>query len=65
EHIRNAVTNDPFEGSISVPGGIIFKHGLVTSIKRWWMRDEELLAYHENRNGHVSRVKFSEKGCLA
>ncbi|HEV2520308.1 MAG TPA: DUF1326 domain-containing protein [Thermoplasmata archaeon] len=65
EHIRNPVTHDPFEGSISLPGGIIFKKGLVTSIKRWWMRDEELLAFHEARNGHVARVKFSEQGCLA
>jgi hypothetical protein len=64
EHIRNAVTNDPFEGTIDLPGGIIFKSALVTSIKRWWMHDEDLLAANENKNGHVALVKFSEKGCI-
>jgi hypothetical protein len=65
EHIQNPVTHEVLEGTVTLPGGIIFKTGIVTSIKRWWMRDETLLAYHEAKNGHVARVKFSEKGCLA
>lgn len=64
ERIRNPVTKSPFEGTIHLPGGIIFKDGIVSSIKRWWMGDEDLLAVHENKNGHVAVVRYSEAGCL-
>lgn len=64
EHIRNPVTKAPFEGTIKLPGGIIFKDGIVSSIKKWWMHDEDLLAFHTDRNGHVASVKFSEAGCV-
>jgi hypothetical protein len=29
------------------------------------MGDEDLLAVHENKNGHVAVVRYSEVGCLA
>lgn len=64
EPIRNAKTNEAFEGTIDLPNGIAFKHAIVSSIRRWWMRDEQLLAVHENRNGHVAHVKFSQAGCI-
>ena len=64
EHIRNPVTKVPFEGTINVPNGIVFKEGIVSSIKRWWMGDDDLLAVHENKNGHVAIVRFSQAGCV-
>ncbi|MDE1822575.1 MAG: DUF1326 domain-containing protein [Euryarchaeota archaeon] len=63
-HILNPVTKQPFEGSIKLPGGIIFKDGLVTGIRKWWLKDEDLLSHHENKNGHVAVVKFNETGCV-
>ena len=65
EHIKNPVTGDNFEGSLDLPGGIIFKKAIITSIRSWWMKDEDLLARHQNKNGHVARVKFANAGCLA
>lgn len=64
EHIKNPVTGQKFEGEISLPGGIGWKRAIVTNIKKWWMRDEDLLAVHDNKNGHVAVVKFSEEGCI-
>jgi hypothetical protein len=64
EHIRNPVTKDRFEGSIVLPHGLAFKEAIVSSIKKWWMRDEDLLAYHTDRNGHVAVVKFTEAGVV-
>lgn len=64
EKIRNPVTKDPFDGYIELPGGIAWKRALVSNIRRWWVRDDDILAVHENKNGHVSVVKFSEKGCV-
>jgi hypothetical protein len=62
EHIKNPVTGEPFEGSIVLPKGIIFREAIITSIKRWWMRDEDLLSYNENKNGHVTVVKYDQTG---
>lgn len=63
-HIKNPVTGEEFEGSIDLPHGIAWKHADVTAIKKWWMRDGDLQASHENASGFVAVVKFSEKGCV-
>ena len=64
EKIRNPVSKDEFNGSIELPAGIAWKRALVSNIKRWWVRDDDILAVHDNRNGHVCLVKFSEQGCI-
>lgn len=64
EHIKNPVTGEKFEGEIVLPGGIGWKRAIVSNIKSWWMRDEDLLARHDNKNGHVCVVKFSQDGCI-
>ncbi len=64
EHIRNPVTGDKFEGTIDLPGGIGWKKAIVTSIKKWWMRDEDLRAEHTNKAGFVTTAKFSDAGCI-
>jgi hypothetical protein len=63
EHIKNPVSGAKFEGELVLPGGIVFKRALVTSIRRWWMRDEGLLAQHANRAGFVTKVKYNNAGC--
>jgi hypothetical protein len=62
EHIRNPVSGEQFEGAVSLPHGILFKEAAVSNIRRWWMRDEDLLAVHENKNGHFAVIKFNETG---
>ncbi len=62
ERIQNPVSGTNFEGTISLPVGIAFRKAIVSSIRRWWMRDEDLLAIHENKNGHIAVVKFNETG---
>ena len=47
-----------------LPHGIEFKEGLATNTKRWWIRDEGMLAHHENRYGVVAFVKFNNAGCV-
>jgi hypothetical protein len=64
EHIKNPVTGAPFEGTLDLPGGIIFKKGIISSIKSWWMSDGDLLARHENKNGHVAVAKYANDGCV-
>ncbi|HZY70067.1 MAG TPA: DUF1326 domain-containing protein [Thermoplasmata archaeon] len=64
EHIKNPVSGETFEGTVALPGGIAFKEAIVSNIRRWWMRDDELLSFNENKNGHVCVVKYSEKGCI-
>ena len=49
---------------VALPHGIEYKSGLMTNAKRWWWRDDELLASYANRYGAVARVKFSEEGCV-
>ncbi|HLE54769.1 MAG TPA: DUF1326 domain-containing protein [Thermoplasmata archaeon] len=48
-----------------LPHGIEFKEALATNTKRWWIRDEELLASHENVYGAVSTVTYTNEGCVA
>jgi len=50
--------------TFTLPHGIEFKEGLATNTKRWWIRDEEMLAHHENRYGVVAFVKFNNEGCV-
>lgn len=64
ERIKNPVTGQPFEGEIVLPGGIGWKRAIVTNIKSWWMRDEDLLARHQNRAGFVTTAEFSNDGCI-
>jgi hypothetical protein len=49
---------------VDLPHGIEYKSGLMTNAKRWWWRDEDLLAAYANKYGAVARVKFSEEGCV-
>jgi hypothetical protein len=63
-HIKNPVTGEMFEGEIVLPGGIGWKRAIVTSIKNWWMRDEDLLARHTDKAGFVTTAKFSNEGCV-
>ena len=62
-HIKNPVTGDAFSGEIVLPGGIGWKRAIVSAVT-WWMRDEDLLARHANKNGHVATVKFTNDGCV-
>lgn len=48
-----------------LPHGIEFKTALATNAKRWWIRDETMLASHENKYGAVSRVKITREGVSA
>jgi hypothetical protein len=50
--------------TFTLPHGIEFKEGLATNAKRWWIKDEEMLAHHENVYGAVAFVKFNNKGCV-
>src|SRR5262245_59072439 len=47
-----------------LPHGIEFKRGLMTNAKRWSWRDDVLLATYDNKYGAVSRVKYTEEGCV-
>ena len=47
-----------------LPHGIEYKSGLATNAKRWWIKDEEMLASHEDVYGAVAKVRFTEKGCV-
>ncbi|MFZ5792543.1 MAG: DUF1326 domain-containing protein [Pseudomonadota bacterium] len=47
-----------------LPHGIEYKKGLMTNAKRWWWRDDELLASYANKYGAVARVRFTEEGCV-
>jgi len=49
---------------VELPHGIEYKSGLMTNAKRWWWRDEDMLASYADRYGAVARVKFSEEGCV-
>jgi hypothetical protein len=50
--------------TVELPHGIEFKSGLMTNARRWWWRDEGLLAGYANKYGAVARVKFTEEGCV-
>lgn len=47
-----------------LPHGIEFKKGLMTNAKRWWWRDDELLANYADKYGATARVKFTQEGCV-
>lgn len=47
-----------------LPHGIEFKRGLMTDAKRWWWRDENLLAGYEHKYGAVAQVRFTQDGCV-
>lgn len=49
---------------LDLPHGIEFKRGLMTNGKRWWWRDDPLLASYANRYGAFARVTFTEDGCV-
>jgi hypothetical protein len=49
---------------VDLSHGIEYKRGLMTNAKRWWWRDEHLLASYANKYGAVARVRFSEQGCV-
>lgn len=49
---------------LELPHGIQYKRGLMTNAKRWWWRDEDLLATYADKYGAVARVKFTEAGCV-
>jgi hypothetical protein len=40
------------------------ERGLMTNAKRWWWRDDELLASYADKYGAVARVRFTEQGCV-
>jgi len=61
---KNPVTGVPVETYVKLPKGLAFREAPVTNIRRWWMRDEDLLAVHENVNGHVTIVKINETGVV-
>lgn len=63
DHILNPVTGAKFEGKVVLPNGINFKEAVVTRITSWWMRDEGLLARHENVAGFVAHTKYTQAGC--
>lgn len=50
---------------LDLPHGIEYKRGLMTNAKRWWWRDEELLANQVNRYGAIAKVRFTQDGCVA
>ena len=49
---------------LDLPHGIGFKRGLMTNAKRWWWRDEDLLASYAEKYAAVARVRFTEEGCV-
>lgn len=49
----------------TLPHGIEFKTGLATNAKRWWIRDEDMLANHHDKYGVIAKVRFTEQGCVA
>lgn len=51
-------------GEIVLPTGIEWKRARVTNAKSWWIRDGDILAVHTNKSGFVSKVKYSDEGCL-
>lgn len=48
-----------------LPHGIEYKRALMTNARRWWWRDESLLATYENKYGAVAKVRFTQEGCMS
>ena len=42
-----------------------YKKGLLTNAKRWWWRDDRLLASYANTYGAVARITCTEEGCIS
>ena len=53
------------EPLLELPHGIEFKRAVNASAKRWWMKDEEMLAYHTDKYAVACTVKFNNSGCAA
>lgn len=49
---------------LELPHGIEYKSGLMTNAKRWWWRDEDLLAAYADKYAAVAHVKFTQEGCV-
>lgn len=47
-----------------LPHGIEFKRGLMTNARRWWWRDDDLLASYADKYGAVAAVRFTQDGCV-
>jgi len=43
---------------------IEFKTATAANARRWWIRDEELLANHENKYVAYAKVRFDNSGCV-
>lgn len=54
----------PIHPTFTLPHGIEFKQALTMNATRWWMRDEDLLAFHQNKYAAIATVKFSDEGCV-
>jgi len=52
------------EPAFTLPHGIEFKTGLAVNARRWWIRDQDMVASHSDKYGLVTRVRFTEKGCV-
>jgi hypothetical protein len=50
--------------TLTLPHGIEFKTALATNAKRWWVRDEDLLAVCQNKYAAVATVQFTNQGCI-
>jgi hypothetical protein len=62
-HIVNPVTGAQWEGELTVPGGIAFKRGTVSSVN-WNWKANDISLKHEKKNGHASIAKFNNEGCI-
>ena len=47
-----------------LPHGIEFKRALMTNSKRWWWRDDDLLATYADKYGAVAKVHFTQECCI-
>ena len=63
QHIVNPVTGAQWEGELTLPGGIAFKRGTVSSVN-WNWKANDISLKHEKKNGHASIAKFNNEGCI-
>ncbi len=63
-HIKNPVTGEEFEGSVSLPHGLAWKQAEVTAIKSLDVHDGDLTFHHENGAGFFTVFKMTEKGLV-
>lgn len=50
--------------TFTLPHGIEFKTATAANARRWWIRDRELSASHENKYVAYAHVKFDNAGCV-